>query len=99
LEEVMKVNFDTGIGSTLDLESKEKKVKGGFKELIENFIEDVNRDQLDAKAAERALISGNVENIEELMYRIEKAELSLRLLVEIRNKALESYQEIMRMQV
>jgi flagellar hook-basal body complex protein FliE len=95
----MKVNFDTGIGSTLGLESKEKKVKGGFKELIENFIEDVNRDQLDAKAAERALISGNVENIEELMYRIEKAELSLRLLVEIRNKALESYQEIMRMQV
>jgi flagellar hook-basal body complex protein FliE len=33
------------------------------------------------------------------MYRIEKAELSLRLLVELRNKALESYQEIMRMQV
>ncbi|TCK03883.1 flagellar hook-basal body complex protein FliE [Phorcysia thermohydrogeniphila] len=95
----MKVSFDTNIGSTFGLEVKEKKVKSGFKELIENFIEDVNRDQLDAKAAEEALIKGNVENIEELMYRIEKAELSLRLLVEIRNKALESYQEIMRMQV
>ena len=94
----MKVSFDTNFGYFLGTERKEKG-KSGFRELIERFIEDVNNDQIDARAAEEALVKGNVENIEELMYRIEKAELSLRLLVELRNKALESYQEIMRMQV
>ena len=95
----MKVSFDASVGPILELSGKKREVKSGFKELMKDFIEEVNKDQLEAKEAERALIKGNVENIEELMYRIEKAELSLRLLVEIRNKALESYQEIMRMQV
>jgi flagellar hook-basal body complex protein FliE len=95
----MRVDFDTNFSFPLPSEEKEKRVKSGFRELLEDFIEDVNKDQFDAKLAEEALVEGNVENIEELMYRIEKAELSLRLLVEIRNKALESYQEIMRMQV
>jgi len=33
------------------------------------------------------------------LYQIEKADISFRLLTELRNKAVESYQEIMRMQV
>ncbi len=80
-------------------ENREKNAAPGFEELVENFIKSVNDDQAAAKQAEKLLMEGKVENIEELMYKISKAELSLRLLVEIRNKALESYQEIMRMQV
>ncbi len=74
-------------------------VPSGFESLLKNFLRSVNNDQIAAREAEKLLMEGKVENIEELMYRISKAELSLRLLVEIRNKALESYQEIMRMQV
>lgn len=70
-----------------------------FAKLIENFIASVNSDLLQARHAQKQLIEGKVENMVELMATIEKADISLRLLTEVRNKALEAYQEIMRMQV
>ena len=77
-----------------------QKIEGkGFSDILKNFVADVNSDLVNAKKAERDLISGKVDNIEQLMFQIEKSDISLKLITEIRNKALESYQEIMRMQV
>ena len=77
----------------------ERKEESSFKELFENFLKEVNQNQLEAREVERALSQGRVESLEEALFTVERAELSLRLLTELRNKALESYQEIMRMQV
>ncbi len=77
-----------------------KKTEGtGFSDILKNFIADVNSDLNTAKAAEQNIIEGKVDNLQQLMYQIEKSDISLRLITEIRNKALESYQEIIRMQV
>ena len=75
--------------------------KGGksFEGVLKDFLEEVNSQQFRAREVEKALSEGRVKNFEEALFTVEKAELSLRLLVELRNKALESYQEIMRMQV
>jgi len=43
--------------------------------------------------------TGDSVSIHELMIAMEKADISLRLMVQVRNKAIEAYQEIMRMQV
>jgi len=80
-------------------EKLEKKDNFSFEKLLENFISQVNYQQLKAREVEGELSKGKVENVEQAMFVIEKADLSLRLLVELRNKAIESYQEIMRMQV
>ncbi|WP_456401275.1 flagellar hook-basal body complex protein FliE [Persephonella sp.] len=80
-------------------QKKESKEVKPFSEVIEEFVADVNYDLKVAKEAERKIASGEVENLENLMYQIAKSDISLRLITEIRNKALESYQEIMRMQV
>ncbi len=45
------------------------------------------------------LQSGESKNIHEVMISMEKADISMRLTVQMRNKVLEAYQEIMRMQV
>ncbi len=96
----MKIN---GIGSTdlnkILIPDNQKTAKTGFSDILKNFIADVNSDLTTAKAAEQDIISGKVDNLEQLMYQIEKSDISLRLITEIRNKALESYQEIIRMQV
>ncbi|ACN99397.1 flagellar hook-basal body complex protein FliE [Sulfurihydrogenibium azorense Az-Fu1] len=73
--------------------------KQSFADILKNFIQDVNNDLLTAKQVGQDLAVGKVENIQEAMYLIEKADISFKLLTEIRNKALEAYQEIMRMQV
>jgi len=78
---------------------KEKKDDIGFEDILKSFIADVNADLKKAGIAEEKLLKGDVKNLEELMFQIEKSDISLRLITEIRNKALESYQEIMRMQV
>ncbi len=70
-----------------------------FQELFEEFVAEINDDLKAAGVAKEKLLQGDVSNIEELMVQIQKADISLRLITEIRNKALESYQEIMRMQV
>ncbi len=91
-----------GLTSSLPLKldtEKNNNTKQSFSEIIENFIKDVNNDLLTAKQVEQDLSLGKIQNIQEAMYLIEKSDISFRLLTEIRNKALESYQDIMRMQV
>ncbi len=83
----------------LTTQKKEQKEAGSFGELLQEFVADVNKDLKNAKQAEKLIAEGKVENLENLMYQIAKSDISLRLITEIRNKALESYQEIMRMQV
>ncbi|WP_456435682.1 flagellar hook-basal body complex protein FliE [Thermovibrio ammonificans] len=94
----MKVEFNSSF-NLLPLSREKNQESSGFEELLTNFIASVNADQLKAREVEKALSRGEVKNLEEAVLTIEKADLSLRLLVELRNKALESYQEIMRMQV
>lgn len=79
--------------------TKDNKSKENFGDLFEKFIADVNSDMKVANEAENRLKSGKVENIQEVMAQIEKASISFTFLTEIRNKALDSYQQIMRMQV
>ena len=76
-----------------------QEAKPGFSDLLEEFVQSVNQDLHASTHAQQKLMEGKVDNMVELMSTIEKADISLRLATEIRNKALEAYQEIMRMQV
>jgi flagellar hook-basal body complex protein FliE len=52
--------------------------------------------------ADQAVLQANTGenvNLHELMISMEKADISLRLMVQVRNKAIDAYQEIMRMQI
>lgn len=70
-----------------------------FNNLLKDFIAEVNSDLKSASEAKELLMQGKVNNMVELMASIEKADISLRLATEIRNKVIEAYQDIMRMQI
>lgn len=73
--------------------------KVSFKETLKRFADDVNNLQLNAEEATQKLVSGDVENIHQVMVAMSEADASFRLMMEMRNKILEAYREIMRMQV
>lgn len=70
-----------------------------FIEHLENGIDNVNQVQKHADQKATDLATGKSDNIHETMLATAHAELTFNLMVQIRNKALEAYQEIMRMPV
>ena len=82
-----------GAGGTADIKG------GGFLEALEKSMGEVNVDQVQADVAIKDLVAGKTKNIHETMLQIQKAELSLKTMMQVRNKILEAYKEIIRMQV
>ncbi len=83
-----------------DAPSKQKKTAGkSFADVLKESIKEVNKMQLEAEEALKALATGKEQDIQKVMVTLQKADVSLKMLMEVRNKALEAYQEIMRMQV
>ena len=62
-----------------------------------SFLKEVNSAQKTAGEKIIGVISGEVEDLHEAMIAVEKAGLSFQLMLEFRNKLMETYQEIMRM--
>lgn len=70
-----------------------------FSEMVKEGVSSVNKQQSVADAMTSDLASGKQDNIHETMLAVAQAELSFKLMVQVRNKALEAYQEVMRMPV
>lgn len=79
--------------------SEISKAKKGFGDILASTIEQVNMDQIDGDLAIEKLQSGNAEHLHEVMIAVEEADVSLRMLVQMRNRAMQAYEEIMRMQI
>lgn len=70
-----------------------------FADVMKNSMEKVNEYQVQADQAIKELVAGKTKNIHETMLTIERADTSLKLMMQVRNKILEAYREVMRMQV
>lgn len=73
--------------------------KSSFAEMLNSTISQTNQMQLKGEAAIEGLQSGDAANLHEVMIAVEQADISLRMLVQMRNKAQQAYEEIMRMQI
>ena len=76
-----------------------KTVGEGFADTLQSMVSKVNENQVTADTAVEKLQTGESHNLHEVMISLEKADISLRMMVQVRNKVIEAYQEIMRMQV
>jgi flagellar hook-basal body complex protein FliE len=70
-----------------------------FGDMLKTMVSATNQQQQIADQRVQQVHGGGEKNLHEAMIAIEKADISLRYMVQVRNKALEAYQEIMRMQV
>ncbi len=73
--------------------------KSDFGALLEKTVGEVERLQQEAGRAAEAMASGQTESIHETMIALKKAELSFKMMMQVRNKIVKAYEEVMRMQV
>lgn len=92
------INSLAGPGSTNN-SNKAKIGDGDFAKSLINAIKETDQAQLESDRAIQKMNTGEAKDIHEVMINMEKADISMRLLVSMRNKILEAYKEIMRTQV
>lgn len=74
-------------------------VSPSFSTFLEAQLRDVNSVHKEADAAVAAMATGRSHNLHEMMIALDRADVSLRMVTKVRNKAVEAYQEIMRMPI
>ncbi|MDQ1272821.1 MAG: flagellar hook-basal body complex protein FliE [Planctomycetota bacterium] len=70
-----------------------------FQKTLTGFLDEVNDLQTKANDSIENLATGKVENVHEVMIAMAKAEVSFKFMMEARNKLVETYKEVMRMQM
>lgn len=80
-------------------EDIKSKTKDHFSLFLNKALNRVNELQLENEEYKRLLITGEVDNLHDVTIAAEKANVSLQLTLSIRNKVVEAYREIMRMQI
>lgn len=92
-------SLETLLGSHIR-EKKLPEVKDiSFGEILKTSMSEVNQLQKDADQAIQELAAGNEKDIHQTMIALEKAEISFQFMMQVRNKIIAAYQEVMRMQV
>jgi flagellar hook-basal body complex protein FliE len=94
----MKVNgIQTGF--ITPLETKRSNPSSSFSAVFNQYINDVNQTLMKAEQMSQGLATGNVKNLHDVTIANQKASIALQLTVQVRDKAIEAYQEMMRLQV
>ncbi len=69
-----------------------------FGDILIKAIDDVNSTQVESQKMGQLLAIGEIDNLHDVKIAGQKAELTLNLMVEVRNKIVDAYNEIQRMQ-
>jgi len=72
---------------------------GDFGQLVGNLVQDVNQSQNQAADAVAQLAAGKTDNVHQVMIALGKAEISFNYMLEVRNRLLDAYKQVMQMQI
>lgn len=86
-----QINSDAIDNTQADLKS--------FRDTLTDAVNKVNELSTDADVQMQKLATGQTKNIPEVLIATEKAAVAFKLLTQVRNKIIDAYQEIMKMQV
>ena len=95
LQQLGSINSDTPFPSS----SVSSTGGSHFENMLGGLISDVAQKQAAAGSAVTGLLSGQNVSLHQAMISMEEANVSFQMMVEVRNRLLDSYQELMRMQI
>lgn len=72
---------------------------GGFGQLVTDGIANLNGQLVDSQVQLQRLATGDVQNLHQVMMNLEETRIAFQLFMQVRNRLLEAYQDVMKMQV
>ncbi len=70
-----------------------------FKQFLLDSLDQVNQLQQESELAQEALATGRTDDVTQVMSAVEKADIAFNTMMAVRNKLVEAYQEVLRMQI
>jgi flagellar hook-basal body complex protein FliE len=96
INSVGKPNLDvTSVGDR----AKSEQSGTAFSEILGNAIDEVNNLQAQAGEEVQKAMTGEITDIHTAMIAVQKADVSFQMMMQVRNKLVSAYQEIMKLQV
>jgi len=71
---------------------------GGFGTTLKNALQKVDQLQQDSDASSAQLVQGDRQDIHNVMIAVEKADIAFQLMMQVRNKIVNAYQEVSKLQ-
>jgi flagellar hook-basal body complex protein FliE len=101
MSEINGINFllPNKLDTSKAPQSQKAEASVDFASMLKDAIKDVNGAQIEADGAVQKVLSGQTNDIESTMIALQKADVSLKMMLEVRNKIMEAYQEVMRTQI
>ena len=84
----------TGASGPLGSESSQ----GGFGATLKNAMNQVDQASADSQSQVSDLLQGNRQDIQNVMIAVEKADIAFQMMMQVRNKIVNAYEEVSKMQ-
>ena len=68
-----------------------------FDETLKGFLKDVNELQMNADESIQKMVAGEIKDVHQVMLAVGEAKVAFNMMLEIRNKTMEAYQELIKM--
>lgn len=99
MESIQGLSQIPSTSQPVNTESAVTKSSNTFGNMLKDMVNNTNQAQINGDKAVENFEAGNAQHLHEVMISAEEAEISLKMLVQMRNKALTAYEEIMRLQI
>lgn len=99
LEKIRRIQSILESEAPRESQANRQGAETSFQETLQGFLKDVDHLQHNADAMSQRLVTGEVKNIHEVMLAMEEANTSFQLMMEMRNKIMDAYNEVIKMQV
>jgi flagellar hook-basal body complex protein FliE len=96
INSLIKTNFTT---NSLEVKKADQNLADSFGETIKGVVEKLNAQQIGAEKETVKAVVGETPDLHQTIVALQTAEMKLQFALQVRNKLLNAYEEIMRMQV
>ena len=93
------INKINNIQNNINVNKLKKESGGDFAEVLQKELDETNKSLQKAEKVEADIATGQVKDLAKASITIQKAEMQMKMMLEVRNKAINAYKELLKTQM